>query len=388
MPDGEDAFVAFDYLGDAVDGVAPVRELPPGAWDELISFVPAADIVEVAWSAFLRGRPLTAEVALRKAFSAGHYEVALDFAYMMASGTERAHDVVAWLDLAINQPDSPDIPPERVLELRDQLAWWTGARWAGSGDPARARQLAQDVVDDSTRLLGAEHPQTLSSRLTLARQVGDLGEHEIALAIATDVAAIAGRAGNDDAGIRSHARFEVAVWTRQGGDPRAAVVIWQDLVAEQVRAEEPGIIDSIMNIAATVNGLGDPELDRQVLGWLDELFTGMSGREVRVDPYVELGWILAWWAGGRDEGDGDHAWARDIAQHVIEAGTEALGPHAPHVLDARLVLAHQLGKLGDREQALAMSRETAETASRIYGKEHRIAVAGLAEARRWEPSPP
>ena len=166
MPDGKDAYVAFDYLGDAVDGTLPVRELPPGVWDELISFVPADDVMEVAWSAFYRSRPVAAETALQKAFDAGHYEAALDFAYMMAEGTERADDVVAWLDRAISRADGTTIPAEQILELRDQLAWWVGGRYAGSGDPARARQLAQDVVDESARLLGEEHPQTLASRIT------------------------------------------------------------------------------------------------------------------------------------------------------------------------------------------------------------------------------
>ena len=156
---------------------------------------------------------------------------------------------------------------------------------------------------------------------------------------------------------------------------------------EDVTAQQPGIVISILNIAATVEGLDDPELDRQVLGWLEELFAGLPGREVRAALYVELGWILAWWAGGRDDGDGDHAWARDIAQHVIEIGTEALGPDDAHVLNARRVLANQLGRLGDRERALAMSREIAETAARIHGKDHRVTRAAAKEARRWEPDP-
>ena len=63
MPDGKDMYIAFDYLADAIDGVAPARELPLEVWDELISFVPPEDIMEVAWSAFYRNRPLIAETA-------------------------------------------------------------------------------------------------------------------------------------------------------------------------------------------------------------------------------------------------------------------------------------------------------------------------------------
>jgi hypothetical protein len=65
--------------------------------------------------------------------------------------------------------------------------------------------------------------------------------------------------------------------------------------------------------------------------------------------HAELGWILAWWVGGRDESEG--------------------GPYAPHVLNARRVLANQLGWLGDGEQALAISREIAETAAGVHEKD-------------------
>jgi len=52
-----------------------------------------------------------------------------------------------------------------------------------------------------------------------------------------------------------------------------------------------------------------------------------------------------------------------------------------------VVLAHQLGKLGDGERALALSREITETSARIYGKDHRVTIAAAQEARRWGPAP-
>jgi hypothetical protein len=97
--------------------------------------------------------------------------------------------------------------------------------------------------------------------------------------------------------------------------------------------------------------------------------------------------MLAWWVGGRDEGEGDHARARDIAQQVIDIGIEVLGPNDPDVLTARRILAYQLGKLGDHERALAISREIAETATRIYGSAHRVTIEATEEVHRWEHDP-
>ncbi|MCA2220857.1 hypothetical protein [Nonomuraea aurantiaca] len=58
-------------------------------------------------------------------------------------------------------------PPEEVIALRERVAWWIGARYHESGDPARALDLARAAVEESERLLGAEHAQTLTCRLTI-----------------------------------------------------------------------------------------------------------------------------------------------------------------------------------------------------------------------------
>jgi tetratricopeptide (TPR) repeat protein len=343
--------------------------------------------IDVAWMAFYRGRPRVAEAALRKALDAGYAQAALEFAYMahQTERSERPEEVLSWLERALTGDDAA-LSAEIQLSIRREVAWWTGARWAGSGDPGKAGQLAESVVADSTRILGPGHPITLSSRLVLARQVGALGDHQAALSIATDVASIAPLA-DDGYGIRSSARFEVAVWTREGGNLRAAIGLWQALVEDTVSEQATGFMDDIGNIAVTADQLGDAAADAEVLAWLSDLHGRVSGLdEVNPELVVQLGWILAWWTGGRDDGHGDHATARDLAQQVIERGICALGLDHHQVLAARLVLAHQAGMLGDPEQALAASREIAGTAMRIYGPVHRATAAALEEIERWERS--
>ena len=113
-----------------------------------------------------------------------------------------------------------------MLELRNQLAWWTGARFAESGDPRKARDLALSVVEDSTRILGPRHPITLIARITLARRLVDLGQPGEALAIATNVAGTV-PAPVEGYDIGPAARFEVAVATHKCGDLRAAIALYQ-----------------------------------------------------------------------------------------------------------------------------------------------------------------
>jgi eukaryotic-like serine/threonine-protein kinase len=383
LPSGPGRYVAFDYLGDALDEYPHPPDLPGPAWEALIEYVPAADVIEVAWSAFLRGSPLVAERALRTAVESGHYEAALDFAAMMHDA-ERVDDVLAWLERAIEGATESGSPRERLLALREQLAWWLGGRWAGGGDPGKARRVALEVVEESARLLGEEHELTLSSRLTLARQVGELGDPEAALALAKKVAETAARLPDIERRIGTSARFEIAVWTRWAGDPRAAVGLWQTLVADTVSAGEADILDTLGNIAATVEEIADPAFDSAVTGWLEHLTDEALRREdLRADLALRLLQTLAWWVGGREDGPGDHVRAREIAQWAIDTGTEALGPNHEDVLMARLVLAHQEGRLGASERAHSISQETAETFARIHGETHRHTQDAREEAALW-----
>lgn len=384
MPDGEGRYIAFDYLGDTVDLETPLPEIPAQVWDELIALAPATDTVDIAWSAFYRGRPRVAEAALEKAIGAGHHEAALDFAFMMY-GSERAEDVLAWLERALAGRAAAALTPELALVLRNEVAWWTGARWAGLGDPDKARGLAQEVVDESTRLLGPDHWLTLTSRITLARQLGSIGDASAALAIATDVTERAAGLGRDDSqGVGEAARFEVAVWTREAGDPRAAIAMWREMIGESAGQPGADITDAFMNIAATAQELADPALDAEISGWLESLYERQLALDkVLAAPFVELSWVVAWWTGGRNDGDGDHERASEIARYAVEFGSGVFGPDNEGVLTARLVLAHQAGKLGDPAQALLDAAEVAAVAARVYGPASRVAIDAREEARRW-----
>jgi eukaryotic-like serine/threonine-protein kinase len=373
LPDGDDCYIAFDYLVDAVDDAVPVA-----AWEEIVSFAPAEDAIDVAWMANSHSRPRIAEAALRKALDAGYAEAALDFAIMAPAAQEPAV-VQAWLERALSAPGPASPRPEVILELRSQLAWWTGARFAGSGDPRKARDLALSVVEDSTRILGPRHPITLLARITLARQLADLDQPAEALAIATDVAStVPDPVQGYDVG--RAAQFEVAVATRDCGDLRAVIALYQALVEELV-AEQNMSVDAVANMGHIVDELSDAELDAQVLAWLEGLFNSLG--EVRADLYVRLGWLLAWWTGGREENAGDYARAGNIAQQVIDDGTEALGPDDGEVLIAKAVLAQQIGKLGDPARALAIATDVADTAIRLYGPAHRATVDATTEVKRW-----
>ncbi|WP_080038577.1 tetratricopeptide repeat protein [[Actinomadura] parvosata] len=219
IPVADDGYVAFDYLPDAADAAAGVPDIPLPVWDKVISHVSPEDAIEVGWGAFLRGRPMHGEAALHKALAAGYYRAAIELSYTLGD-TYRKKDVTSWLESALASAEEHDIPAEDVIKLRTRLVWWTGMRYEGVGDPHRARELGETVVADSARLLGDDHPRTLWSRLTLARQVGATGDAERALAMACQVHDHAHRLPNADQLLIRAARFEIAVWVERSGRSR------------------------------------------------------------------------------------------------------------------------------------------------------------------------
>ncbi|MFC4533524.1 hypothetical protein [Sphaerisporangium dianthi] len=384
MPSGDDHYVAFDYLPDAADEAASVPGVPPAAWEAIVAFVPPEDVIDVAWAAFLRNRPGVAEYALSKALDAGHYQAALDFSSFMHD-SDRDADVVSWLERAIAMAMAQGAPAEKMISLRDETAWWVGARRHLRGDPRRAHDMALAIVQDSVRLFGEDHELTIGSRITLARQVGALGRVREALELAREVAEAAVRVLGERHEMVMSARFEVAVWTRRSGDHRRAFRLWQDLVEAQMVAG-PSFVDAIFaNMDATLDEIADQAFDAAVIGWLERLADSAAlqrsarGTKVR----MKLLGTLAWWVGGRADGPGDSRRARQIAWSVVDEGGAALGPDDPDVLRARVILAHQEGMLGDVATASAICRETVDAAARIYGMAHRVTMFAREELARW-----
>ena len=69
-------------------------------------------------------------------------------------------------------PDHPD-----TLTTRNNIAHWTGQ----SGDAREALRLFQELLPDQERVLGPDHPDTLSTRNNIAHWTGESGDAREAL---------------------------------------------------------------------------------------------------------------------------------------------------------------------------------------------------------------
>ena len=141
--------------------------------------------------------------------------------------------------------DHPD-----TLTTRGNLARWRGE----AGDPAGAATAYEQLLTDHLRVLGPEHPDTLTARSNLGRWRGQVtGENMPAVEVI--MAALAGGAAaglTDTASKDAYNPLKNALKRRFGHDERAA----QALEADET---DHGLLQARIGDALTVSRAADDE---------------------------------------------------------------------------------------------------------------------------------
>ncbi|HEV3294707.1 MAG TPA: tetratricopeptide repeat protein, partial [Streptosporangiaceae bacterium] len=91
-----------------------------------------------------------------------------------------------------------------------------------SGSFAAARDLQQTVADARARVLGPEHPDTLTARANLAYWTGEAGNAAVARDLFAALLPVRERVSGPDHPDTLRVRGNLARWTGQAGDPAAA----------------------------------------------------------------------------------------------------------------------------------------------------------------------
>jgi hypothetical protein len=122
--------------------------------------------------------------------------------------------------------DHPD-----TLTTRHQVANWTGQ----SGHAREALRLYREVLAAKELVLGPDHPSTLATRHEIARLTGEIGDAAMALRLYRDVLATSERLLGPDHPNTLTTRHEVARWTGQTGNAAKALRLFREVLAARER---------------------------------------------------------------------------------------------------------------------------------------------------------
>jgi Tetratricopeptide repeat len=252
--------------------------------------------------------------------------------YVMARDLQR-RVLVAWERvLGLEHPDT--------LTIRHQLATWTGE----AGDAAAARDQYAELLPVRVRVLGPEHPDTLTTRHRLAFWTGEAGDPAAARDQLAALLPVRVRVLGPEHPDTLTTRHQLAFWTGQAGDAAAARDQLAALLPVRVRVlgpEHPRTLTTRANLATWTGQAGDPAAARDQYAALQPALARVLGPE-HPDTLTALG-QLAGWTGLA----GDAAAARDQYAALLPVLERVLGPEHPDTLTGRTYLARWTRQAGE-----------------------------------------
>jgi len=274
-------------------------------------------------------------------------------------------------DLRLLGMDHPE-----TLTARSNLARWRGE----AGDPGRAVVETEALLTDRLRVLGGDHPDTLITRGNLARWRGEAGDPAGAIAAVEELLADRIRVLGPDHPDTLATRGNLAYWRGRAGNYDSAVTEFQTLVADQLQILGPDHPDTLTARANLAYWQGRARDYDTAVSETEEVLAD----RVRVlgpdhpDTLVARG-NLAHWRGRA--GDPDTAVAE--FQALVADQLRILGADHPATLTARANLAHWRGHAGHPAAAVAGFEDLVADQLRVLGADHPASLAARANLAHW-----
>ncbi|MBT2445382.1 tetratricopeptide repeat protein [Streptomyces sp. ISL-36] len=276
-------------------------------------------------------------------------------------------------------PDHPDT-------LTSQYEW--GFALSRLARPAEALRAFAQVTEARERVLGADHPDTLAARQETAYVLGRLGRHfeahEVYAAVLASRERTMGHDHPDTLRCRHNLAFNLGRLGRLEESYRMALEVARAR-ARVLGHHHPDTLVTRYEVAYTLGRLGR---------WQEALATY---REVAAARVTVLGadhpdTLAARYEVGICLGRlGRGAEALDLYRDLAEARTRVHGPEHPETLRARHGIGVNLGRLSRWEEAVKEAREVCAVRARVLGADHpdtlisrREVAVGLGWLDRWE----
>ena len=205
---------------------------------------------------------------------------------------------------------------------------------------SEARELNEDTLTQSRRILGPDHPDTLASAGNLAIDLHGVGEYETARELFEDTLIRRRRVLGEDHPSTLISASNLALALYANGEYEAARELHEDTLARRRRVlgeDHPDTLRDGGNLAVALFELGEYEA------------------------------------------------ARDLIQDTLTRRRRVLGEDHPHTLASASSLAVYLSKLGEHGAARKLHEDTLARQLRVLGKDHpdtQLSARNLATATR------
>ena len=255
-------------------------------------------------------------------------------------------------------PDHPD-----TLTSRNSLA---GA-YRDAGRLDKAITLYEQILEDSINVLGPDHPSTLASRFDLAGAYQAAGRLDEAITLYEQVFSGRSRVLGPDHRSTLTARDHLADTYWEAGRLDEAIALKKQILADAMRImgpDSPGASTARLNLAATYRDAG--RLDEAIPLFEQNLedvtrIMGLDHPETLASRHSLAGAY-------REAGRLDEAIA--LNQYNLEEFTRLAGPDHPHTLSARNQLAGIYRDADRLDEAIPLFEQNLADVARTLGLDH------------------
>ncbi|MFE7128434.1 tetratricopeptide repeat protein [Streptomyces sp. NPDC057617] len=238
----------------------------------------------------------------------------------------------------------------------------------------------QAMATTSERLLGPEHPGTLTAHAGLAASYWQAGRTEEAIGIEERGAANRERLLGPEHPDTLTARGNLAASYRQAGRTDEATAIWEQVAAARERllgAEHADTLTARGNLAACYRQAGRVT---EATGIWEQVTTDrerLLGAEHPDTLTARANLAATYWQAGRTHD------ATTMEERLAADRERLLGPDHPDTLTARANLAASYRQAGRTTEAIALLRQVAADRERLLGPEHPSTVTAADLLRYW-----
>jgi tetratricopeptide (TPR) repeat protein len=236
-----------------------------------------------------------------------------------------------------------------------------------AGRTAEAIALGERVAADSERLLGDDHPDTLTSRSILANSYAVAGRTAAAIALGERVVADRERLWGQNAPATVLARSNLAAYYSLAGRTAEAITLGERVLADRERVLEPDHPDTLASRSILAGSYSEAGRTAEAIALGERIVADRErilgeGHPTTVESRANLaGYYHA--AGRTGE-------AIDLAERAITDAERLLGDDDPVALVARGNLAALHFEAGHVDEAIVLGERLVADAERILGTGH------------------